>query len=101
MIRKQIYLAPEQDQKVKALAAAHGCSEAAVIREALDHLALPRGTVADRLASAGLLADESYRPAGIDVNRLQDLEDELEHLLATRSGPLFLSEAVLSERGER
>lgn len=36
MIRKQIYIAPEQEAKLKRLARATGRSEADIIREALE-----------------------------------------------------------------
>lgn len=101
MIRKQIYLVPAQDQKLKALAPARGCSEAAVIRGALDRLAVPSENLIERLAAAGMLSEESHRPAGIDVERLQAVEEELEDVFSSRSGPIHLSEAVPAERAGR
>lgn len=41
MVRKQLYLARDQDRKLKALATRRGCTEAQVIREALDQLLTP------------------------------------------------------------
>ena len=98
MIRKQIYLAPEQDRKVKALAAASGRSEAAIIRGALDRLAAPSESLIERLAAAGLLAEESEALTDFDRAKLQELEDSLRSSLSPRTTPLFLTEAVLAER---
>src|SRR4051794_25120411 len=41
MIRKQVYLSREQNRKLKGLAAQRGCTEAEIIREALDYLPEP------------------------------------------------------------
>ncbi|MCX7740592.1 MAG: ribbon-helix-helix domain-containing protein, partial [Meiothermus sp.] len=49
MIRKQIYLAPEQEAKLKRLARATGRSEAEIIREALDALPESPDPVLDAL----------------------------------------------------
>ena len=55
MIRKQVYLAREQDRKLKVLAARRGCTEAEIIREALDRLPDPDRSVDEQLAATGLL----------------------------------------------
>lgn len=100
MIRKQIYLAPAQDQKVKALAAVRGCSEAAVIRGALDRLSVPGESLIERLAAAGMLSEESEALTDFDRDKLQELEDDLRSSLYTRTMPLHLAEAVVAERLE-
>ncbi len=62
MIRKQVYLGREQDRKLKALAARRGCTEAAIIREALDRLPDPDRSVEAQLAAAGLLVPKRDDP---------------------------------------
>jgi hypothetical protein len=101
MIRKQIYLAREQDRKLKALAAHLRCSEAEVIRDALDRLPDPAGSIEERLAAAGLLAptgDVSDAPVGAE---LRALEAEVEAWLDAHPAGLGLSEAVREDRNVR
>ena len=103
MIRKQIYLAREQDRKVKALAACRGCTEAEVIRDALDRLPDPDRGVAEQLAAAGLLAPSGDDP---DVPRgaaARALEMRVEAWLHNRPRllKLGLAEAVLEDRSGR
>lgn len=50
MIRKQVYLRPDQDQRLKAHARRAGVPEAQLLREAVDRLLGDRDeTVADRI----------------------------------------------------
>ena len=98
MIRKQVYLAREQDKKLKALAHQRGCTEAEVIRDALDGLPDPGGTVDDQLAAAGLLAlkgDVSDAPSGAAARALHA---EVESWLDARATALRLSQAVADDR---
>jgi hypothetical protein len=39
MVRKQFYIERWQDEKLKRIAAARGCTESAVVRDAIDRLA--------------------------------------------------------------
>ena len=101
MIRKQVYLEQRHERKLKALAAQRGCTEADVIRDALDRLPDPAGAVEARLAAAGLLAppmDAAEAPSGA---ALRALEADVEAWLDARSGALGLSDAVLQERDDR
>ena len=101
IVRKQVYLAREHDRKLKALAAHRGCSEAEVIRDALDRLPDPTGSIEDQLAAAGLLApvgDVSDAPAGAE---LRALEAEVEAWLDAHATGLGLSEAVDADRSGR
>ena len=101
MIRKQVSLERRHDRKLKALAAQRGCTEADVIREALDRLPDPAGTVDAQLAAAGLLApsvDAVDAPAGAEPRAL---EADVEAWLEARPDALGLSDAVLAERDGR
>jgi hypothetical protein len=101
MVRKQLYLAREQDRKLKALAARRGCTEAQVIRDALDQLPDPALGIEDQLAAAGLLAPRS-EDAGAPVGHpARALEAEVDAWLAARPAGLGLSEAVLEDRSGR
>lgn len=102
MIRKQVYLLQAQNRKLKALAAMRGCTEAEVIRDALDRLPdpAPAGSVRAQLEAAGFLATMHF---GDDVptgEKLADLEAEVEAWLNALPEPLGLSDAVLAERDE-
>ena len=76
MVRKQVYLAPEQEAKLKRLARATGRSEAEIIREALD---------APAVVGSPAQADAAYRRYLQRIGRRQ----------------LGLSQAVLAERKDR
>lgn len=99
MIRKQVYLAETQNEKVKRLAARRRCTEAEVIRDALDRLPDPDGDFIERLRAAGLL----FEVTGIEAmapGKLKALEKELEAWHRTRGEPIGLSQAILDEREE-
>jgi hypothetical protein len=101
MIRKQVYLAREQDRKLKALAARRGCTEAEVIRDALDRVPDPDRGVGEKLAAAGLLApkgDDPDLPRGAAVRAL---EMQVDAWLDRRTSELGLAEAVLEDRSSR
>jgi len=100
MIRKQIYLLQTQNRKLKALAAVRGCTEAEVIRDALDQLPDPGGGVAARLQAAGLLAVIPHNDDTPTPDELRALEAELDDWLDSLPEPLGLTEAVLAEREE-
>jgi hypothetical protein len=101
MVRKQVYLAREQDRKLKALAARRGCTEAEIIRDALDRLPDPDRSVEAQLAATGLLVpfgDDPDVPRGAAARAL---EAEVDAWLAARPSGLGLSEAVLEDRSGR
>lgn len=101
MIRKQLYLAREQDRKLKALAARRGCTEAEIIREALDRLPDPDRGVQEQLAAAGLLAPKGDDPDAPHGAAARALEVQVEAWLDRRAGKLGLTEAVLDDRSGR
>ncbi len=100
MIRKQIYLLQAQNRKLKSLAKVRGCTEAEVVRDALNRLPDPEGSVLERLRAAGLLANIQVDEDTPSDDELRTLEAEHEAWLATLSEPLGLTEAVLAEREE-
>lgn len=101
MIRKQFYLAPEQQKKLHRLARAWRCSEAEVLRRAIDRLPEPAREPATELEAIlmreGLLAPPPSEdlPTGEEAAAL---ERELQEWLQTRTEPLGLSEAVMKDR---
>jgi hypothetical protein len=101
MVRKQLYLARAQDRKLKALAARRGCTEAQVIRDALDQLPDPDLGIDDQLTTAGLLAPKSDDPDLPVGQAARALEAEVDAWLATRAAGLGLLEAVLEDRSGR
>lgn len=98
MIRKQVYLRREHDRKVKSLAARRGCTEAEVIREAIECLPDPHGDYIARLEAAGILAPRPHYPDLPTGAELRALRAEFEHWFATRKEPLGLSQAILEDR---
>jgi hypothetical protein len=76
MVRKQVYLRREHDRKLKALASVRGCTEAEVIREAIDRLPDPEGDFVARLEAAGLLVpkrDSPDLPRGAELEKLNSM----------------------------
>ena len=99
MVRKQVYLTPAQDRKVKTIAEQRGCTEAQVIREALARLPdIESDDPAAILEAAGLLAPQEQPEPG----DLTPEELEAEHAwLASRTRPIGLSEALRKDRDKR
>ena len=101
MIRKQVYLGREHDRKIKALAKRRGCTEAEIIREAVDRLPDPDGDFIEQLRAEGLIAPKPVFP---DLPRGKAAERErkkLEAWIARDIRDLRLSEAVDEDRGPR
>lgn len=97
MIRKQLYIDQRQQQKLTKLAARWGCTEAEVVRSALDRMPDPDASVVERLADAGLLVPP---PADyvLTEEELGSLEHDVEAWLVARAEPLGLAQAVLEDR---
>jgi hypothetical protein len=98
MVRKQLYLARDQDRKLKALAARRGVTEAQVIRDALDQLPDPDLGIDEQLSAAGLLAPKPDDPTAPIGNAARAIEAEVDAWLATHPAGLGFSEAVLEDR---
>jgi hypothetical protein len=98
MIRKQVYIGAEHQQKLRRVAAQWGCAEAEVIRTALDQLPDPDASVEDRLADAGVLVrlqGGSDLPTGAAAEQLEQAEMAW---LAIQRQPLGLADAVVEDR---
>ena len=99
MVRKQLYLAAEQDRKLKRLARARRSTEAAVVRDAID--AVPEPTEDDwleRLQAEGFFAPKRELPTELrDVDPEELLQDLLRKLAGRQIG---LGQAVLEERAD-
>ena len=103
MIRKQLYIAERHEQKLRELAAEWQCSEAAVVRRAIDQLPGPEKPLSeqirDRLREAGLLVEVPSDPSlPRDPDEHQRWRAALEARIGSRKEPLGLSEAVLEDR---
>ena len=98
MVRKQVYLEPEQDRKLKAIASRRRCTEAEVIRDALNRLPLEEDPFVAMLRARGLLLEVD----GPEVSEedLQRMEREWEKT-AKRIGNINLSGALDDDREER
>jgi hypothetical protein len=103
MIRKQVYLAPDQNRKLKALAARRGCTEAEIIREALDQLPEPDSDEAliAQLQAEGLLAPTPSFPDLPQGEAARAEAAAFEAWLDENPQDLRLTEAVLEDRGPR
>ncbi|GIW26182.1 ribbon-helix-helix domain-containing protein [Meiothermus sp.] len=93
MIRKQIYIAPEQEAKLKRLAKTTGRTEAEIIREALDALPETSDPVLAALLSQGLVEF-----VGSSANPTQAQAAYQRYLKQVGRRTLGLSQAILEER---
>jgi hypothetical protein len=111
--RKQLDLAPEQQEKVRELAAALGYTEAEIMRQAIDRLpdpgpvrarlkglSEPERSIVQRCIASGLVlvpdADDEDVPTAPE--EIEALEREWEAWVDAQSEPLGLSEAVIEDR---
>ncbi|MGH2354580.1 MAG: hypothetical protein ACRDJN_23475, partial [Chloroflexota bacterium] len=80
MIRKQLYIEDKQQRKLRTLAARWGCTEAEVVRKAIDRLADPDdldSLVIRRLSEAGLLVpppDDPDLPSAEEADAWEERE---------------------------
>lgn len=93
MIRKQIYIAPEQQAKLKRLASATGRAEADIIREALDALPETTDPVLSALLSQGLI-----EPPGAAMTAAQAEATYQRYLKKLGDRRLGLTKALIEER---
>jgi hypothetical protein len=99
MVRKQLYLDSAQDRKLKCLAKQRRCTEAEILRQAIDALPEPDDPIA-QLIAMGLI--EPRRPLPPE---LEDLDPDVLHAqlmesLGDRAKDIKLGEAVLQLRAE-
>ena len=101
MIRKQLYLADEQQRKIRRIAARRGCTEAEIVREAIDRLPEFDDPVTRRLAEAGALVfpydEDDDLPTEAEA---EEIEREIAQW-ADEHGPIGLSQAVWEDREGR
>jgi hypothetical protein len=104
MIRKQLYLERRQQHKLRRIAARLRCTEAEVMRKAIERLPEPEESlddlVAARLAAAGILAPPPDVDDIASEAEAELLEQEVDRW-DKRHGPTRLGEAVLQERRAR
>jgi hypothetical protein len=99
MIRKQFYIAPEQQRKLRALAKRWQCTEAEVVRRALDRISAPADDSPEAiLGAAGLLAPKREDPDLPSPGETADLERRFREWARTRTEPIGLSQAVMEDR---
>jgi hypothetical protein len=105
MIRKQVYLTPAQDQRLRTLAARWGCTEAGVMRAALDQLKDEQveSPAVRRLREAGMLVEptDGDEDEMLSDEELDALEAEIDAWFEEHPTPLHLSEAVFEDREGR
>ena len=93
MVRKQIYIAPEHEAKLKRLAQGSGRSEAEIIREALEAIPEETDPVLNALFAQGLIV-----PQPITVTRATSEELHRAYLEQIGDRQLGLTQTVLDER---
>ncbi|MGD9892661.1 MAG: hypothetical protein AB7R89_02910 [Dehalococcoidia bacterium] len=100
-VRKHLYLDAKQEQKLREYAARWGCSEAGVMRVALDRLTdLDHSVVSGTWDRTSQLDDEAGEEPLSD-QALAALEAESEAWFREHPQPLGLSEAVFLDREGR
>jgi hypothetical protein len=99
MIRKQVYLGIEEERKVKALARIRRCSEAEVIRDAIQRLPDPRADAATLLEAAGFMGWQ-FRGRPLSFDELRQAEAELDEWAQGREPCIDLAGAIDLDRQE-
>jgi hypothetical protein len=98
MVRREVEIGPEQEAKLKRLAAVRGCSEEELVREAIDRLPEEEPAWVGRLRERGLLVD--YGPPRTTREERERRLEALHKLLRAEGGHPRLVEAVLEDRDE-
>jgi hypothetical protein len=101
MIRKQVYIEANQQQKIRRLAELRHCTEAEIVREAIDLLPEHDDPVVRRLAQAGLLAPPIEDDDLMTDEEAEQLERELDAWAEAQTEPIGLSQAVSDDRDGR
>lgn len=104
MIRKQLSIEQRHQEKLSRLAKARRCSEAEVVRQAIDALPEPAPPSGNERVLADLRALDMLRVSGEQTVSDEDMERherEWEEWLEAHPNPLRLSEAIIAEREER
>lgn len=99
LVRKQLYIEPRQDSKLKRLAAVRHATQAELVREAIDNLPEEEDELTAFLRASGLLAPKPPLPPDMQGVDLEELDAQLEAELGDLDG-VTLSDAVLQEREE-
>jgi antitoxin ParD1/3/4 len=97
MVRKQLYISPDQDRKLKRLSRRHGVTEAELVREAIEHLPEGEDALIEKLRAKGLLAPKPALPDYLRGKDLHRFAEELRKELGNLHG-VTLSDAVQWER---
>jgi antitoxin ParD1/3/4 len=95
MVRKQMYVHPEQDAKLKRLAEEHGCSEADVLREAVDQLPDDEPRWLQRARAAGLIVSV---PAPITDEERAAARERTRALFAPHARAIF--DQLMADRAD-
>lgn len=102
MIRKQLYISQQHDRKLKELAAEWDCSEAEVVRRAIDKLPAERSLqeqIDERLRAAGLLVEIPRDPTWPqDPEESRRLREKLEREIKRDKKFYDITQAVLDNR---
>jgi antitoxin ParD1/3/4 len=96
MIRKQIYIAPEHEAKLKRLAQSAGRSEAEIIREALEAIPEEIDPIYNLLLKKGMILEQQ-----ITVTREESERLHQEYLAMIGNRNLGLTQAVIDGRKQR
>jgi predicted transcriptional regulator len=103
MIRKQLYLDVETERKLKRLAADWHCSEAAVVRKAVEGVPERRKTpdeeLLERLIAKGIIAPPEGPP--MTAEEEEEIERELEEIARANPNMGDPAELVFEDREGR
>jgi hypothetical protein len=101
-VRKQLYISQAHDRKLKRLAKSWQCTEAAVVRRALDGLdegpATPEARFVESLRAGGKLVESPDAAGTPSRDEAAQIEGELAVWFAAHPEPLRLDEALRDER---
>ncbi len=103
-VRKQIYITAEHERKLKRLAKRWNCTEAAIMRHALDGVRdddlSPEDTLFERLRAQGSIVDYSSDPDLPSDDEIRAIRARLAVWVAEHPGSIGWDEALREDRDE-
>lgn len=101
-VRKQIYITTEHDRKLKRLAQRWNCTEAAIVRRALDDVRdddlSPEDAFFEQLRAQGSIVDYSNDPDLPSEDEVRAIRARLAMWVGAHPGSIGLDEALREDR---
>ncbi len=98
MIRKQLYIDAKQQEKLRRIAKQKGCTEAAVLRDAIDRIPENLDPIDQALDDAGIRLRPQTGEREVSQEELEEMEKRYYDWVNALPESLGLSEIVIEDR---